>query len=134
MKKIILKYYKELSELMFILVPLIFYSFKTFGKILVEIFKINSSTGWWLSDETNIIQTIPYFSFLGFTIVYLLLKIFKKKTQPFLSFLHLITIGISSFLFNFWLIDLKIILFIFMLSLFIFFLNVYYSIKLKQPI
>ena len=125
------KFKEPLIKGMSLLTLIAFFGFDVIGNIIVETFKINETMGWKLSVLNTWIDNIPLFSALIFFSIYLILNISKIKTNMILSAIHLFLIALSSFLYNFWELDLRITLFVISFSFIIFGVNLYQSLLKK---
>lgn len=126
------KYREPLTKGMSVLTLITFLGFYVLGRVFVDVFNINNTIGWKFSIINTWIDNIPIISFLVFFIIYLLLICFRVKTKLALSAIHLILIGVSSFLFNFLELDLRIYLFLIGCSFIFFGMNLYESLNNKK--
>lgn len=125
MIKLLEKHKEPLTKGMSILVIIVFFGFHLVGEIIVYIFSINETMGWKISVMMTWIDAIPIYSVLVFFGVYLILNILKIKTDITLSVMHLFLIALSSVLYNIWVIDIRILLFLIGFSFIIFIANIY---------
>ncbi|WP_157663355.1 hypothetical protein [Polaribacter sp. SA4-12] len=128
------KYREPLTKGMAILVLIASFVFDLIGKIFVNFFNINETMGWKLSIMNTWVDNIPLFSLLIFSGLYLFFLFFKIKTNLILSVFHLFLISLSSFLFNFWELDLRFILSVICLSVLIFGANLFKSFVNKDVV
>ena len=134
MIKLLEKYKDPLTRGMSLLTFIAFFGFNLIGKVIVETFDINETMGWKISVLRTWIDNIPLFSASIFFGVYLILNVSKIKTNLTLSTIHFSLIGISSFLYNFWELDLRITLFLIGFSFIIFGTNLYQSLIIQKAI
>jgi hypothetical protein len=134
MIKLLEKYQEPLTRGMSLLTVIAFFGFNLIGKIIVETFDINEIMGRKISVLLTWIDNIPLFSVSIFFGIYLILNLSKIKTNLTLSAIHFSLIGISSFLYNFWELDLRITLFLIGLSFIIFGTNLYQSLIIQKAI
>jgi len=128
------KYNEPLTRGMSLLTFIVFFGFQLIGKIVVAVFNINETMGWKWSVIHTWIDTIPIYSLFIFFGVYLIFNLLKIKTNPKLSAIHLSMIGLSSFLYSFWELDLRITLFLICFSFIIFGMNLYKALFHKENI
>ena len=131
MIKLLKKFEYLLTELMSILILIAFNISIMAGKIITDLLDINKTMGWKISVLRTWIDSIPYTSFLLFFVVYLILNILKIKTNLILSAIHFGLITLGSFIYNFWELDMRIILSFFICSFVIFGMNLYNTLKRK---
>ena len=110
MIKLLKKFEYLLTELMSILILIAFNISIMAGKIITDLLDINKTMGWKISVLRTWIDSIPYTSFLLFFVVYLILNILKIKTNLILSAIHFGLMTLGSFIYNFWELDMRIIL------------------------
>lgn len=132
MTSLLEKIKKPITNGMSILTLIAFFGFNLIGKVLVDVFDINQTMGWKFSILYSWIDYIPIFSILIFFGVYLILNLLKVKTNLILSTLHLLLIALSAFLYNFWEMDIRIILFIICFSIITFAINIFKTISNKN--
>ncbi|WP_340201739.1 hypothetical protein [Ascidiimonas sp. W6] len=125
MLKFLEKYEVALTEGTSLLTCIAFFGSEIMGRIFVEIFNLNKTIGWKWSILNTWIDYTPIFSFLIFVGIYAVINTIKKRTDLILSALHILFITLSTFLFNFWEIDLRVCLFLFCVSHIVFAINVY---------
>lgn len=131
MIKLLKKFEYLLTELMSILILIAFNISIMAGKIITDLLDINKTMGWKISVLRTWIDSIPYTSFLLFFVVYLILNILKIKTNLILSAIHFGLITLGSFIYNFWELDMRIILSFFICSFVIFGMNLYNTLTRK---
>ena len=119
-----IQYLKEgLAEWMFSMVLLDHIIFSFIGEVIVDIFVANQVFGYRLSfrDGAYYMEII----ILVFLVGYLFLNLAKIKTNLLISVIHLILICLSSLLYSFWELDLRILLSLYGVSIVVFGWNVY---------
>jgi len=132
MTNLLEKFKDPLTKGMSILTLIAFFVFQLIGKIIVDIFQINETMGWKWGVLHTWIDNIPIFSVLIFFGIYLILSFIRIKTNLILSAIHFLLIALSSFLYNFWELDLRITLFFICFSTIIFGINIYNSLLKKN--
>ncbi|MBR9844709.1 MAG: hypothetical protein GYB35_00710 [Algicola sp.] len=132
MTKVLEQLKEPLTKRMPILTLLAFFGFQTIGKIIVDVFDVNKTMGWKWSVLHTWIDNIPVLSTLIFFGIYLLLNFLNIKTNLILSAIHFLLIALSSLLYNFWELDLRITLSIICFSYIVFGLNLYYAFSNKK--
>lgn len=131
MNKVFKDLKEGLTEWMFSVTLISFVLFTIIGEVFVDIFVANQTLGYRLSfrDGTFHMEII---SILIFLVGYLILNLAKFKTNLFISTIHIVLISLSSFLYSFWELDLRILLSLYGVSIVVFGWNVYNALSNRK--
>jgi len=111
-----------------------YFGFTIIGKIVVNTFDVNETMGWKISVIRTWIDNIPGVFILIFFGIYFIINRMKIKTDLTLSAIHISLIALSTFLYNFWELDLRIILSFIVVSFVVFGMNIYQSVMHRKNV
>jgi len=134
MSRLLVKYKKPLTEEMSMLTLAAYFGFRIIGKIVVSTFDVNETMGWKISVIHTWMDNIPGVFILIFFGIYFITNTMKIKTDLTLSAIHIALIALSTFLYNFWELDLRIILSFIVVSFVVFGMNIYQSVMHRKNV
>ena len=106
--------------------------FNKAGSLIINLFDLNKILRYRYYPLSHMISDIDATAFSVFFIGYLILNFARIRTNLYISGIHFLLMSLSSFLYNFWELDLRILLSLYAVSAIVFGANVYTALSNRK--